>query len=163
MCLLPVHAITTPVHCTLPLSRVLSSTVISVHVLKGVALRNSIPLLRITTASWESESFACREATVKAASEPRLETFLALINSHQSNILAACVKACFVPESASALLPIASVCVLQIPGFYHSITAAPHVKPAPNTTNKIKSPRAIFPDETASSKAIATDAAEVLP
>ena len=43
------------------------------------------------------------------------------------------------------------------------MTAAPQVKPAPKTTSKIKSPRETFPAATASSSAIATDAAEVLP
>jgi hypothetical protein len=43
------------------------------------------------------------------------------------------------------------------------MTAAPQVKPAPKTIIKIKSPRWIFPEETASSNAMATDAADVLP
>ena len=46
---------------------------------------------------------------------------------------------------------------------YHSMTAAPQVSPAPKTTSSISSPRDTFPEETASSKAIATEAAEVLP
>ena len=43
------------------------------------------------------------------------------------------------------------------------MTAAPHVRPAPKTTSKIRSPRWIFPEATASSSAMATDAADVLP
>ena len=43
------------------------------------------------------------------------------------------------------------------------MTAAPHVSPAPKTTSRIRSPRWILPDATASSSAMATDAAEVLP
>jgi len=46
---------------------------------------------------------------------------------------------------------------------YHSITAAPQVSPAPKTSNMIKSPRCTRPEVTASSRAIATEAAEVLP
>ena len=46
---------------------------------------------------------------------------------------------------------------------YHSITAAPQVNPAPKTTRRIRSPRRMRPMVTASSSAIATEAAEVLP
>ena len=46
---------------------------------------------------------------------------------------------------------------------YHSITAAPQVRPAPKTINSTRSPRRIFPEVTASSSAIATEAADVLP
>src|SRR5439155_13333534 len=46
---------------------------------------------------------------------------------------------------------------------HHSITAAPHVRPAPKTTIITRSPRWMRPECTASSRAIATDAAEVLP
>ena len=46
---------------------------------------------------------------------------------------------------------------------HHSITAAAQVSPAPNTTISTRSPRCKRPSETASSKAMATEAAEVLP
>src|ERR1044071_1267551 len=46
---------------------------------------------------------------------------------------------------------------------HHSMTAAPQVNPAPNTISRIRSPRWMRPDSTASSRAMATDAAEVLP
>src|SRR5262249_55181626 len=57
------------------------------------------------------------------------------------------------------------ICASQIAdgGRHHSITAAPHVNPAPNTIRRIKSPRRTIPEVTASSRAIATDAAEVFP
>src|ERR1035437_3460785 len=47
--------------------------------------------------------------------------------------------------------------------YHHSMMAAPQVKPAPNAMIKIRSPRWTFPERTASSSAMATDAAEVLP
>src|SRR6185436_12440417 len=46
---------------------------------------------------------------------------------------------------------------------YHSMTAAPQVRPAPKTIRRIRSPALTVPDSTASSRAIATEAAEVLP
>src|SRR6266404_3269612 len=48
-------------------------------------------------------------------------------------------------------------------GGHHSITAAPQVRPAPKTISKIRSPRWTRPEVTASSRAMATEAAEVLP
>src|SRR5262249_20349690 len=46
---------------------------------------------------------------------------------------------------------------------YHSMTAAPHVSPAPNATSNTRSPRRMRPDSTASSSAIGTEAPDVLP
>ncbi len=47
--------------------------------------------------------------------------------------------------------------------FYHWITEAAHVNPPPKTTNKIRSPCLKFLVLAASSRAMATAAAEVLP
>ena len=46
---------------------------------------------------------------------------------------------------------------------YHSNTVAPQVRPAPKAMMSILSPRSILPEESASSRATATLAAEVLP
>jgi hypothetical protein len=55
-------------------------TTISAHKVKGVGLRNSIPLLRITTESLDNSSLAWRAATVTGAENGALPTnFLALI------------------------------------------------------------------------------------
>src|SRR6266516_3462669 len=48
-------------------------------------------------------------------------------------------------------------------GPHHSMTAAAQVRPAPKTTIKTRSPRWMRPWLTASSSAMATEAAEVFP
>src|ERR1039458_6058797 len=74
----------------------------------------------------ERDRRVCRASTVTCWNEPVLSILLALIQHHQTNMYCEFVKLAGPNENIS-LNP--------------SITAAPHVRPAPNTTIKIKSPR----------------------
>src|SRR5450432_3990951 len=78
---------TTPLHWSLLPSRGEdSATVISVHSLKGVGLRNSMPLLWTETASAKSSKRDWRPSTVTCCfGESMLSIFLALINQIQNN------------------------------------------------------------------------------
>src|SRR6476661_5202937 len=106
----------------LPSSGDCSETVISLHSVKGWGLRNSMPLLWMETVSADNSSFACRATTVMDFSnEPPPTNFFALIYLNQAITLPAAVKL----EEPLVIIS------------HHSMTAAPQVKPAPNTTSKI--------------------------
>src|ERR1039457_2565220 len=96
----------------------------------------------------ERDKRVCRASRVICCNDPVLSIFLALIQHYQNNMPGKIVKLAAPNNRISC---------------YHSMTAAPQVSPAPKTTIKIKSPRWTRPDATASSKAMATEAAEGFP
>src|SRR5271155_1506400 len=84
---------TTPEQFSLPPPGDCRATVISDHSLNGDGLRNSIPLLWITTVSADNSSFACRASTVTGCSNELPPTyFFALIELDQTSTLPESVK-----------------------------------------------------------------------
>src|ERR1051325_4352394 len=121
-----------------------SSTDISVHCGIAVALRNSMPFLRMRTALVGRSNVEGNWPVVVRLKIPEVSSFPALM-----------VLLCDQGITDSRWVNFGFV--------HHSITAAPQVRPAPNATSRIKSPRCTRPEWTTSSNAMATEAAEVLP
>ena len=74
----------------------------------------------------ERTNRVCRASRVTSCNDPLLSIFLALIQHYQNSMPGKIVK--LAGSNSSIRL-------------HHSITAAPHVSPAPKTTIRIKSPR----------------------